>query len=119
VNVAPSVNPTNKKVELKVVVDDTANTSLVIGQNVNVLIQANSSTTNTSSGYLFPIQNVKIVPGSAYVYTVDADSKIVAHEITIGKIQGDFIEIVEGISANMKIVTPVYELQEGAEVTVQ
>ncbi len=119
INVAPSVNPTNKKVELKVAVNDTDDSSLVIGQNVGVLIETNASSTNIINNYLLPIQNVKIVPGAAYVFTVDTDSKIVKHEVIIGKIQGDFMEILSGITSDMKIVTPVYELQEGEVVSVQ
>jgi hypothetical protein len=62
---------------------------------------------------------VKIIPGEAYVFTLDNDSKIVKNPVIIGKINGDFIEIMSGIINNMNIVTPVYELEEGEKVIVE
>ncbi len=120
VNVAPSVNQINKKIEVKVSVGNTATTSLVIGQNVAVSIEAaETPAASASSVYLLPIQNVKIIPGAAYVFTLDSENKIVKNSVIIGKIQGDFVEIASGISSDMKIVSPVYELEEGEVVVVQ
>lgn len=56
------------------------------------------------------------MPGAAYVFTVDDSSKIVKNPVILGKIQGDFVEITSGITSEMKIVSPVYELEEGNEV---
>jgi hypothetical protein len=68
--------------------------------------------------YKLPIQNVKIVPGDAYVFTVE-DSIIKKNQVTLGEVQGDFIEVVGGLSDDMDIVTPVYELDEGEEVVIE
>jgi multidrug resistance efflux pump len=124
-SVAPSVSITNRKVEVKIAVTDesTATTStekLVIGQNVSVLIKADKDISKVSKDivYKLPIQNVKIVPGDAYVFTVE-DSKIKKNQVILGEVEGEFIEIVGGLSDNMNIVTPVYELDEGEEVVVE
>ena len=120
VNVAPSVNQINKKIEVKVSVGNTATTSLVIGQNVAVSIEAaEAPAASASTSYLLPIQNVKIIPGAAHVFTLDPENKVVKNSVILGKIQGDFVEITSGISPEMKIVSPVYELEEGEVVTVQ
>jgi multidrug efflux pump subunit AcrA (membrane-fusion protein) len=120
VNVAPSVNQLNKKVEVKVSVTDSASSGLVIGQNVPVSIDATVSDAAAAvNSYLLPIQNVKIVPGDAYVFTVDAESKIVQHAVILGSVQGGFVEVKSGLTDDMQIVTPVYELVEGQEVSVQ
>ncbi len=123
VNVAPSINQTNKKVEVKIKVDDVGSQSLVVGNNVTVTIESgaqdNSSGSQNPNAYLLPIQNVKIVPGDAYVFTVDSESKLVKTSVMIGKISGGFIEIVSGLSDDMKIAAPVYELEVGEEVRVQ
>jgi hypothetical protein len=37
----------------------------------------------------------------------------------LGKVQGDFVEIISGINPDMMIVTPVYEIEEGERVVVQ
>lgn len=120
-SVAPSVNQVNKKIELKISVNNSNQNNLVVGQNVSVMIDADKSavSSQTNNYYVLPIQNVKIVPGDAYVFTVDNSLKIVRNPVILGKVQGDFVEIISGISSNMKIISPVYELQEGETVTVQ
>lgn len=117
--VAPGVNQTNKKAEVNISVEEVAGSVLVIGKNVTVSIDAIENVSSTKNNYLLPIQNVKIVPGDAYVFTIDSESKIVKNPVIIGKIQGDFVEIVSGINSDMKIVSPVYELEAGEIVEVQ
>ncbi|HEX7724258.1 MAG TPA: HlyD family efflux transporter periplasmic adaptor subunit [Candidatus Paceibacterota bacterium] len=119
--ISPSVNPLNKKVEVKILVQNSDKSALVIGQTVNAHITATPLTQGDSSAtgratYRLPIQNVKIVPGHAYVFTVDADSKLVRHEVTLGTVTGDFVEITSGMTPGMKIVSPVYELEDGQTV---
>jgi RND family efflux transporter MFP subunit len=121
-NIAPSVNQLNKKVEVKIVVPASEKTNLVVGQNVQAKIEAASANTDAPGKpavYILPIQDVKIIPGAAYVYTVDADSKIVKHAVILGEVKGDFIEVKSGMTDDMKIVSPVYELEEGQAVKIQ
>jgi multidrug efflux pump subunit AcrA (membrane-fusion protein) len=119
VNVAPSVNVINKKVEVKISVDDSNTNELVVGQNVTLSISTDEQLNNKNNNYSLPIQNVKIIPGDAFVYTLDSESKIVKNPVVLGKVQGDFVEIISGINPDMMIVTPVYEIEEGEEVVVQ
>ena len=117
-SVAPSVNQTNRRVEIEISINNAATSNLVIGQNVNVSIDAaNIPIAKNKGNYLLPIQNVKIVPGAAYVFTVDSESKIVKNPVIIEKVEGDYVEIASGITPDMKIVSPVYELEEGEQVT--
>ncbi len=120
-SVAPSVSELTKKVEVKIVVPVEEKKTLVVGQSVQAKIKATAVATNApvTSLYQLPIQNVKIVPGAAYVYTVDANSKIVKHEVKLGEVKGDFVEVVSGITDDMKIVSPVYELEEGESVRAE
>lgn len=118
--VAPSVNQANKKVEVTIAVSNPDLSNLVIGQNVSVSIKSNvKSASSPSASYFLPIQNVKIVPGDAYVFTVDADSKVVRHSVVLGSVSGDFVEVTSGITDDMKLATPVYELEEGQSVDVR
>ncbi|MES2314781.1 MAG: HlyD family efflux transporter periplasmic adaptor subunit [Patescibacteria group bacterium] len=134
-NVAPGVDSTTKKAEVDIDVLDSGTSGasgLVIGRNVSVLISpahvattvisatgAHAGTSTAPVSYLLPIQDVKIIPGSAYVFTVDQDSKIHRNDVTLGDIHGDFVEVTAGLSDDMNIVTPVYELDEGQTVRVQ
>ena len=121
VSVAPSVSQVNKKVEVKVSVNDSEASKLVVGENVSVSIISTDNVDQAiaNSIYLLPIQNIKIIPGNAYVFTVDSENKIVKNSVTLGKVQGDFIEVLEGITSDMKIVSPVYEIEEGETVVIQ
>ena len=129
-NVAPSVNASNRKAEIDIDVTDHDSSSLVIGDNVQASIMTgdysapnNSSQSSGKSSqgfiYLLPIQDVKIVPGDAYVFTIGSDSKVVKNEVILGSVKGDFIEIQKGLSDDMNIVSPVYELEEGQSVIAQ
>ena len=60
---------------------------------------------------------MKIIPGEASVYTLDENSKIKKNLVILGEVKGDFVEIKSGIESGMKIVSPVYELEEGDAVT--
>jgi archaellum component FlaF (FlaF/FlaG flagellin family) len=118
-SVAPSVSQINKKVEIKISITDPDTTGLVVGESIQALIQAEKAASVTAGTYVLPIQNVKIVPGDAYVFVVDADSKIQKVPVILGEVKGDFIEIKSGLTDDMSIVSPVYELNEGESVTVQ
>jgi cobalt-zinc-cadmium efflux system membrane fusion protein len=119
-SVATAINPQNKKVEVKILITDPDRSHLVIGENVSARIQASgaSAQTGATGAYRVPIQNVKIVPGEAYVFTVDADSKLVKHDVTLGAVTGDYVEVTGGIAPDMRIVSPVYELEAGQEVAI-
>jgi RND family efflux transporter MFP subunit len=120
-SVAPSVNPLNRKVEVVILVSNPSSSGLVVGQNVEVSIEANTRVTTAASSakYLLPMQNIKIVPGDAYVLTVDGNSKIQKHSVTLGEIRGEFVEIKSGLTDDMQIVSPVYELNPGETVRTQ
>lgn len=118
-SISPSVNQVNKKAEIKISI--TGNTpGLIVGESVQALIKTKKSSLEISEGvYLLPMQNVKIVPGDAYVFIVSADSKIEKIPVTLGEVRGDFIEIKSGLNDDLQIVSPVYEIEEGELVQVQ
>jgi multidrug efflux pump subunit AcrA (membrane-fusion protein) len=120
-NISPSVNQANKKVEVIINIPSVERANLVVGQNVQAKIEATpvAVTKAKEPVYLLPIQNVKIVPGQAFVFTTDENSKLVKHEVKIGEVKGDFVEVKTGITDDMKIVSPVYELEEGETVRTE
>lgn len=118
-NVAPSVDATTKQAEVDIDIADSKNSGLVVGQTIAVSIPLAYANGQTSSVYRLPIQNVKIIPGGAYVYVLSASSTIVRNDVVVGAIQGDFIQIVGGLTDGMNIVSPVYGLDEGQKVATQ
>lgn len=118
--VSPSVSETNRKVEVTISIADSSQSKLIVGQTVSVSIHAAKSEDSVSSApYFLPIQDIKIVPGDAYVFTVNADSKVVRHSVVLGSVEGDFVEVQSGIEDGMELVSPVYELEEGQTVDVR
>jgi len=117
-NISPSVDPTTKKAEVDIDIINSSAPNLIIGQNVTASI-VTASASAASGNYVLPIQDVKIIPGSAFVFTVDQDSKIKSSPVTLGQIQGDFVQVTSGLNDSMDIVSPVYELDDGETVTVQ
>jgi HlyD family secretion protein len=113
--VAPSVNAATKKVEVIVLVTDPDKSGLVVGENVGFSITAVRDGSADGS-YLLPLQAVRVSSSSASVYTVNADSRIEEHAVTLGDVRGEFVEVTQGLAGDMRIVSPVYELQNGEEV---
>lgn len=116
-NVSPSLSSSNKQAEIDIDVSDAARSSLAIGQNVSATISALPRSGSTV--YQVPIQDVKIVPGGAYVYTVDDSSKAVQHAVTLGTVNGGFVQVTGGLDDSMRIIAPVYEIDDGQTVTIQ
>jgi len=117
-NVAPSIDLVTKKVEIKIVINNQKGASLVIGQNVHVEIKGNAPAKGTIT-YLVPIQDIKIVQGGASVYTLDGESRVKNNPIVLGEVSGDFVSVISGLDDSMRIISPVYELEEGDKVIAQ
>lgn len=119
-SVAPSVSQLNKRVEVKIIIPAGEKSNLVVGQSVQAKIQVTNATAVSTGpvSYMLPIQNVKILPGEAFVYTLDAESKVVKNKVTLGAVKGDYVEVKDGMTDDMEIISPVYELEEGEIVKI-
>ncbi len=122
-SVAPSISSSNRKVEVKIAIDETSlSKSLTIGEIVQVKIKVpadNQILENKSSVYKLPIQDVKIEPGEAYVLTVDSDNKVTKNSVILGEVDGDFVQVIQGLTSDMSIISPVYELDLGESVITE
>ena len=119
-NVAPSVNANTKTAEVDIAVNDPTTAGLTIGQNVSVLVAGNNSTSTTEQKYILPLQAVKITPdGHNYVYTLDSQKKAQQTEVTIGKVDGENVEVLSGLSADMQILSNAYGVSLGDAVEVK
>lgn len=114
---SPSVDTKTKTAEVNILVSEPEKSNLIIGQNVTVKITGKNE--NTSTSYLLPLQAVKITNDSAYIYQVSNDSILEEKQVTLGDVDGEFIEIKAGIEPEMKIVSAVYELRNGQKVIIE
>lgn len=116
--VAPALDPITKKIEVRIGVN--ANDSLINGQSVIVgITRANARIASKITKITVPIAAIKIGSDKTVVFTVGEDSKLIAHEITVGALLGDRVIIADGATADMQIVTDARGLREGQTVTIQ
>lgn len=119
---APAIDPATKKVEVRVGITDTG--SLVNGQAVTIAFKRGAKTPATASAsstipLLIPISALKVGSDRISVFSVNAESKLVAHEVVIGTLLGDKVLIASGITADLEIVTDARGLKEGDIVSVK
>jgi len=122
--VAPALDPSTKQIEVHIAVD--ASPDLVNGQSVRITLPNDTSSsagsiassTPSSAPTLLPLTAVKLLADSRAVFTVDENGRIVAHAVTIGDVVGDRIEVLSGVTPDMRIVTDVRGLSEGQKVRI-
>ncbi|MFZ2887252.1 MAG: HlyD family efflux transporter periplasmic adaptor subunit [Minisyncoccia bacterium] len=118
--IAPALDPVTRRIEIKIGLPATANTVLTNGQSVRVEL-ANSGTkptATTENGILsIPITALKIEADRTTVFVVEGD-RLVAKEITIGKLSGASVQVTEGLSADTEIVIDARGQKDGDTVQV-
>jgi multidrug efflux pump subunit AcrA (membrane-fusion protein) len=125
-SVGAALDPLTKQIEVHVAVANAAD--LVNGQSVRILFaqpenQSKVTTTATSTAttptvQLLPLTALKLMTTTRAVFTVDADSRIVAHTVTIGDVVGDRIQVTTPLDPTLLIVIDVRGLSEGQKVIV-
>jgi biotin carboxyl carrier protein len=129
--VATALDPRTKKIEVRIGITSGSQT-LVNGESVRVniarpqaLAQSALQTKKlTTSKIEIPISALKITPQGSFVFTVDESTStphqgtLVSHKVTEGALLGDKIQIIEGVTPEMILVTDVRGLQAGKTVTI-
>jgi multidrug efflux pump subunit AcrA (membrane-fusion protein) len=81
-------------------------------ERVNPKITATSRVT-------IPIAAIKVEAERVTVFTVNPDSTVTPHEVTLGALLGDRVEITQGLTGDMMIITDARGLREGQKVEVK
>ncbi|MCK9393189.1 MAG: efflux RND transporter periplasmic adaptor subunit [Candidatus Paceibacterota bacterium] len=116
--ISPSIDSKTKNVEVDILIIDPEKSELVVGQNVSVKIDTKNQLVQGST-YSLPLQSVGTASDYYFIYIIDSDSKLEEVRVTVGAINGENIEILTGLTSDMKIVSTVYELKKGQKVIVQ
>lgn len=122
--ISPALNPVTKQIEVRIAVEATP--ELVNGQSVRITLPGEeavevpvaASAASSSAPVLLPLASVKLLPESRAVFTVSEEGRVVAHTVTIGEVVGDRIEVLTGVSSDMRIITDVRGLSEGQKVQI-
>jgi len=118
--IAPALDPVTRRIEIRIGLPATATKVLTNGQSVRVELSKdeNAAPVAVEGPLSIPIAALKMEASRTIVFTV-ADNKLVAREIQIGKLSGQYVQVVSGIDANTEIVTDARGLKEGDEVRVR
>lgn len=118
-SVAPALDPTTHQIEVHVAVSDTG-TTLVGGQSVHVALpnSAPAKTLAIDAPIMLPLASVKLLANDRVVFTVNEEGRLVAHSVVIGQVRGNRIEILHGMSSDLRIVTDARGLSDGQKVSV-
>ncbi|HEY0979563.1 MAG TPA: HlyD family efflux transporter periplasmic adaptor subunit [Candidatus Paceibacterota bacterium] len=118
-SVAPALDPTTKQIEVRIAV--TSATDLVSGQSVHIALPdlAPEAEVAAEAGpVLLPLSAVKLRAGDRIVFSVGEDSRLIAHQVEVGEVRGDRIEILSEIPTELRIVADARGLAEGEQVRV-
>gem|GEM_PF-1285823 len=109
ISVSPSANDTSKKIDIEI--EFTNNKEVIPGSLVKVQFSPKTDKV------FIPLNSIYTENLNEYVKIVDSENKVVAKEITLGDIIGEFVE-VSGLKGNEKIIkSPSASIQEGDKVT--
>lgn len=116
--IAPALDPTTKKIEVKIGVD--SDVDLINGASVSISFDSDeTATTAPLTQLIVPLTAVKLGADSTSLFTLSADKKLVAHSVTLGTLLGDRVVILSGITESDIIVVDARGLHEGQVVTVE
>lgn len=119
-SVSPALDPTTKQIEVHVAV--TGASELVNGQSVHIalpdLAPVEETEVAVQGPILLPLSAVKLRAGDRIVFSLDEDSRLVAHKVTVGEVRGDRIEIIGDLPTDLRIVADARGLSEGERVQV-
>lgn len=117
--VAPALDPTTRQIEVHVAVTAEA-ASLVNGQSVRVSLPNTAvvATQSVAGPLMLPLASVKLRANDRVVFTVNTEGRIVSNPVTIGTVRGDRIEVLSGVSSDMRIVTDARGLSDGEKVRI-
>lgn len=114
--IAPALDPVTRRIEVRVGLP--ANTTLTNGQSIRVTLEKGALPEHIVKGPLaIPITALRMESDRTLVFSVE-NNVLVAHEVKIGKLSGDSVQVLEGLLLETEIVVDARGLKDGEEVDV-
>jgi RND family efflux transporter MFP subunit len=117
VNIAPSLDPKTKKIEVKIFVNEN-NAELVNGQSVSLAVNRTNKEFAAGENLFVPLSALKITSLGVSVFTV-VEGKLVSIPVKEGPLVGNRVLIEEGLTPEMEIVVDARGFREGQEVSIK
>jgi RND family efflux transporter MFP subunit len=111
--ISPALDPDTRKVEVRLVTE-----SSEIKNGDTVTITAAKGATNAPTVVRIPITAIKFEVENGHVFVVE-DERLMKVPVVLGKISGNSVEIIEGLTADQAFVVDARGLQAGDKVTVR
>ncbi|MFH1375882.1 MAG: efflux RND transporter periplasmic adaptor subunit [Patescibacteria group bacterium] len=116
--ISPSADPVTKKYEVEIYHQ---NPYLQPGEFVKLRFQIGENGTKGDDRIFLPITAINVFPHESFVWVVE-DNKVKKAVILIGDIEGEFVEIIDGLEPDQEVVVEggriLEESDEGMEVEV-
>lgn len=116
--IAPAIDPTTGRIEVRISLSTAAASELVNGETVRIALSRNKSGKTQATRIMIPITAIKMESNRDVVFEVNAENKLVARPVEIGAFSGNSIEITSGISVDSLIVVDARGLKENDEVAI-
>lgn len=112
--IAPAIDPLSGKKEVRIGIQD--DVQLTNGDTVNIEFSRN--TEKETDTITIPLSALKITTNDPVVFSVSEQNTLVSNTVKIGKVMGDVVEIIEGLSHDSVIVVDARGLRDGETVEV-
>lgn len=110
-SINPKVNPLTQKFDVEIEVE---NSNLVSGQNIQINFVGKSN-----NRIFVPTNAIFLKTNKEYLYILNNKNQVHSTEVKTGEIIGKYIEILEGLSGNERIVkSNIYSLKEDERIKI-
>lgn len=113
--IAPALDPINKKIEIKVTVTEEA-PLLTLGETVRLEV---SKTLTDGVSFKVPLATVRLRSSGAEVFLVNRDGLLEELAVEVGDVTANKIEILTSLPENARIVEDARGLKAGQEVVIK
>jgi multidrug efflux pump subunit AcrA (membrane-fusion protein) len=113
--IAPALDPVTRRIEVRVGL--LATSKLANGETVRVVLEGSAVPQNTKGALSIPLTALRMSGERTFVLKV-SENVLKTHDVKIGKISGDSVQVTEGLVLEDEIVIDARGLKEGQEIEV-
>lgn len=115
--IAGAVDPSTGKIAVKISIAE--NSGLENGTVAKITLTSTKQVNSSESAEIkIPLAAVKLLASGPVVFSVDEDSKLVAHPVELGPVTVDSVIVKSGLTSDQQIIADARGHKEGEAVTV-